>query len=77
MGQYIQEGKRILFETVINVENAKREITIEEDDEDLDGLNFLAGKTMDFVNKKAFEGTLLAHNDGEVPNIIVNVPELA
>lgn len=77
MGQYIQEGRRILFETVINVEKAKYEINIEEAENDMDGLNFLAGKTMDFVNKKAFQGTLLAHNDGGVPNVVVNVPELS
>ena len=76
MGQYIQEGKRILFETVLNVENAKREITIDEADVDLDGLNYLAGKTVDFVNKKAFQGTLLAHTDGNVPNLIVNIQKL-
>ena len=76
MGQYIQEGKRILFETVLNVEDAKREITIDEVDVDLDGLNYLAGKTVDFVNKKAFQGTLLAHTDGNVPNLIVNIPKL-
>lgn len=76
MGQYIQEGKRILFETVLNVENAKREITIDEVDVDLDGSNYLAGKTVDFVNKKAFQGTLLAHTDGNVPNLIVNIPKL-
>ena len=76
MGQYIQEGRRVLFETVINVEKPKYEINIEKDADDLDGLNFLAGKTMDYVNKQAFRGTLLAHNDGEVPNVVVNVPEL-
>ena len=76
MGQYIQEGKRILFETVLNVENAKREITIDKVDVDLDGLNYLAGQTVDFVNKKAFQGTLLAHTDGNVPNLIVNIPTL-
>lgn len=76
MGQYIQEGRRDLFETVISVEKAKKEIVIEESKENIDGLNFLAGKTMDFVNKKAFQGTLLAHNDGGVPNLVVNVPEL-
>ena len=76
MGQYVQDGKRILFETVLNVENAKREITIDEVDVDLDGLNYLAGKTVDFVNKKAFQGTLLAHTDGNVPNLIVNIPKL-
>ena len=77
MGQYIQDGRRILFETVINVEKAKYEINIEEAENDMDGLNFLAGKTMDFVNKKAFEGTILAHNDGGVPNMVLNVPELS
>lgn len=77
MGQYIQEGRRTLFETVINVENAKYEINIEAAENDMDGLNFLAGKTMDFVNKKAAQGTLLAHNDGGVPNVVLNVPELS
>ncbi|UOE93622.1 glucose-6-phosphate isomerase [Alkalihalobacillus sp. LMS39] len=76
MGQYVQDGRRDLFETIINVENVKEEIVIEEAASDLDGLNYLAGKTMDFVNKKAFEGTMLAHTDGDVPNLIVNVPEL-
>ncbi len=76
MGQYIQEGRRDIFETIINVEKPKYEVTIEATEDNADGLNFLAGKTMDFVNKKAFEGTLLAHNDGGVPNLIVNVPEL-
>lgn len=77
MGQYIQDGRRMLFETVINVEKAKYEINIEEAESDLDGLNFLAGKTVDFVNKKAFQGTILAHNDGGVPNVVLNVPELS
>nr|WP_286673811.1 MULTISPECIES: glucose-6-phosphate isomerase [unclassified Clostridium] len=77
MGQYIQDGRRNLFETVINVEKARKEITIEFSEGDLDGLNFLTGKTMDFVNNKAFQGTLLAHNDGEVPNMVLNVPELS
>lgn len=76
MGQYIQEGKRILFETVINVEKANREIVINEEKVDLDGLNYLAGKTVDFVNKKAFQGTLLAHTDGSVPNLLINLPEI-
>ncbi|RXZ02280.1 glucose-6-phosphate isomerase [Fictibacillus sp. S7] len=76
MGQYVQEGRRDLFETVLNVENAREEITIEEDEQNLDKLNFLAGQTMDFVNKKAFQGTLLAHTDGGVPNLVVNIPEL-
>ena len=77
MGQYIQEGRRTIFETVLNVEKAKREVVIEKAEGDLDGLNFLAGKTIDFVNKQAFNGTLLAHNDGGVPNIVLNIPELS
>ncbi|MBA9017493.1 glucose-6-phosphate isomerase [Clostridium beijerinckii] len=77
MGQYIQDGRRIMFETVVNIEKPKYEINIEEADNDLDVLNFLAGKTMDFVNKKAFEGTLLAHNDGGVPNMVLSVPEIS
>jgi len=77
MGQYVQDGRRILFETVINLEKAKYEINIEAAENDMDGLNFLAGKTMDFVNKKASEGTILAHNDGGVPNMVLNVPELS
>ncbi|MBE6048029.1 MAG: glucose-6-phosphate isomerase [Clostridium sp.] len=77
MGQYIQEGRRDLIETVINVENPTKKLTIEATDDNLDGLNFLAGKEMDFVNKKAFQGTVIAHNDGGVPNMIVNVPELS
>ena len=76
MGQYIQEGRRDLFETVINVKTPQESVIIESTEDNLDGLNFLAGKDMDFVNHKAFEGTLLAHNDGGVPNLIVNVPEL-
>lgn len=76
MGQYIQEGRRDIFETIINVQKPKYEVAIEATEDNADGLNFLAGKTMDFVNKKAFEGTLLAHNDGGVPNLIVNIPEL-
>lgn len=76
MGQYIQEGRRDLIETVINVENSRKKVVIEETEDNLDGLNFLAGKDMDFVNNKAFQGTLIAHNDGGVPNMVVNVPEL-
>ena len=75
MGQFIQDGARIMFETVINVESPQCEITIEEEPVDLDGLNYLAGKTMDFVNKSAMNGTILAHTDGNVPNLMVKVPE--
>ena len=76
LGQYVQEGRRFLFETVVKVNNPKHNITIEEDSDDLDGLNYLAGKTIDEVNTKAFEGTLLAHTDGGVPNVVVNIPKL-
>ena len=77
MGQYIQEGLRGLFETLISVEKPRHSILINEDKEELDGLNFLAGKEMDYVNKMASQGTVLAHNDGGVPNMIVTVPELS
>ncbi|MYL33777.1 glucose-6-phosphate isomerase [Pontibacillus yanchengensis] len=76
MGQYVQDGRRDLFETVIHVEQPKSDITIEEDEQNLDGLNYLAGETVDYVNEKAYEGTLLAHTDGEVPNLVVHVPSL-
>ncbi|MEK5441399.1 MULTISPECIES: glucose-6-phosphate isomerase [unclassified Fredinandcohnia] len=76
LGQYVQEGRRDLFETVINIEKSRHELIVEAEDNDLDGLNYLAGKSVDFVNKKAFEGTMLAHTDGGVPNLIVHVPEM-
>ncbi|GGG04720.1 glucose-6-phosphate isomerase [Paenibacillus abyssi] len=76
MGQFIQEGTRNLFETVIQVKEVSEHLTIGHDADDLDGLNFLTGKTMDFVNKKAFEGTLLAHTDGNVPNLVVNIADM-
>ncbi|MDD6251247.1 MAG: glucose-6-phosphate isomerase, partial [Oscillospiraceae bacterium] len=76
MGQYIQDGRRDLFETVVLFDKCKREITLGTDPENVDGLNFLCGKTMDFINRKAFEGTVLAHNDGGVPNIVLNVAEM-
>ena len=76
MGQYIQDGRRVLFETVLNVEESSDDVTIDETEDNIDGLNFLAGKTMSFVNNKAFLGTLLAHNDGGVPNMVVNIPEI-
>ena len=75
MGQFIQDGSRIMFETVINVENTDAKIEIGVDPEDLDGLNYLAGKDMNFVNKSALNGTILAHTDGNVPNLVVNIPE--
>lgn len=76
MGQYIQDGRRVLFETVLNVEESSDDVIIDETEDNIDGLNFLAGKTMSFVNNKAFLGTLLAHNDGGVPNMVVNIPEI-
>ena len=75
LGQYIQDGKRHLFETLIDIEKPESEITIEATEDDLDGLNYLAGKTLDYVNKKAAEGTLMAHVDGGVPNIVIRIPE--
>lgn len=75
MGQFIQDGNRILFETVLNVDKPEGEIIIEEEDVDLDGLNYLAGKNVDFVNKSAMKGTKLAHTDGGVPNLLINIPE--
>jgi glucose-6-phosphate isomerase len=77
MGQYIQDGLRNIFETVLSVEKARKTIVIKEDKDNVDGLNFLTGNEMHFVNKKAFEGTLLAHTDGGVPNLILNIPELS
>ncbi len=77
MGQYIQDGVRMLFETSVMFTNPKRQVVIKEDEVNADGLNFLAGKTMDFVNRKAYEGTLLAHVDGGVPNICIEVPEMS
>ena len=77
MGQYIQEGQRILFETLINIEKAEEEIVIKADKDDLDGLNYLEGKTIDFVNKKACQGTMLAHTDGGVPNLVINIPDVS
>ena len=76
MGQYIQQGRRNLFETVVYVENPKSDITINPDDDNLDGLNYLAGKTLDFVNKKAMEGTIKAHVSGDVPNIAIKMNKL-
>ena len=75
MGQFIQDGSRIMFETVMNVEKPRCELVIGEEPSDLDGLNYLAGKTVDFVNKSAMNGTILAHTDRNVPNLVVNIPE--
>ena len=75
MGQFIQDGSRIMFETVLNIEKSRETVVINEEPVDLDGLNYLAGKDMDFVNKSAMNGTVLAHTDGNVPNLMVKIPE--
>ena len=72
LGQYIQDGVRMLFETVVWI-NGEDSITIKKEEENGDGLNFLAGKNMSYVNRKAFEGTILAHNDGGVPNLVLEL----
>ncbi|MCZ0717637.1 glucose-6-phosphate isomerase [Aerococcus kribbianus] len=76
LGQYIQEGRRNIFETVIKVAEAEKNVTIPELAEDLDGLAYLQGKDVDYVNTKAFQGTVLAHTDGQVPNLIVEIPKM-
>ncbi|MDF2536150.1 MAG: glucose-6-phosphate isomerase [Bacillales bacterium] len=76
LGQYVQEGRRDIFETVLKVESPLKELYIESEENDLDGLNYLAGKSIDYVNEKAFQGTLLAHTDGGVPNLIITIPKL-
>lgn len=76
LGQYIQDGRRTMFETVVLFDKCKKEVTLGTEPANVDGLNFLSGKTMDYVNRKAFEGTVLAHNDGGVPNVVLNVPEM-
>ena len=76
MGQYIQEGRRNLFETVIKIKKPKSDIEIQPDEDNLDGLNYLAGKTLDYVNKKAMEGTIQAHVSGDVPNIQITIEKL-
>jgi len=75
LGQFIQDGQKSLFETVINIEKPDNELIIEAEDANLDGLNYLAGKSVDFVNRNAMKGTILAHTDGNVPNLLINLPE--
>ncbi len=77
LGQIIQDGERTLFETVINVQKVREEIIIDAVEGNLDGLNYLTGHTLDFVNKNAFKGTLIAHVDGGVPNIVIDLPEIS
>ena len=76
LGQYIQQGQRLFFETVVSIGKPEVEFVIESDKDNLDGLNFIAGKTLDYVNKKATDGVILAHVDGNVPNLGVNIPEV-
>lgn len=76
LGQYIQEGRRDLFETVLHVQHPKHDITVEEDEQNIDGLNYLSGKTIHEINTKAYEGTILAHTDGGVPNLVVEISRL-
>ncbi len=76
MGQYIQDGRRFLMETIMNIETPKQDIVMKKEESDLDGLNYLEGRTMDFANKCAMNGTLLAHTDGDVPNLRINIPAL-
>ena len=76
LGQYIQEGRKILFETVLDIEKSNTDITINMDEDNLDNLNYLYGKKLSYVNKMAMQGTIKAHSEGEVPNIIVHIDEL-
>src|SRR5699024_9780407 len=76
MGQYVQDGRRDIFETVLSVTKTKKERTLETDESNLDGLNYLAGRSISEINKKAMEGTMLAHTDGGVPNLMVEIPQL-
>lgn len=75
MGQYIQDGRRMLFETVLEIEKPESDFNLFKTGDDLDGLNYLAGKSLDYINKKAAEGTRMAHTDGGVPNLVVRIPE--
>ena len=76
MGQFVQEGARVMFETVVNIHKPSQDLFIEADEENLDGLNFLANQNMSVVNEKAMQGTILAHTDGDVPNIVLETPSL-
>lgn len=76
MGQYVQEGKKVFFETTIVTEYSKDDIVVPYDKDNFDKLNYLSGKTLSFINKKAFEGTFMAHSEGEVPGIIISIPEM-
>lgn len=77
MGQYIQDGRRQLFETVVLIDQPKHQVTLGNDPANVDGLNYLEGRTMAFINQKAMEGTVLAHSDGGVPNILLHAPDFS
>ena len=76
MGQFIQEGSRCMFETVVDIQNSTKDFFVKDDPENLDGLNFLSNQNMSVVNRKAYEGTVIAHTEGGVPNIVLEAPEL-
>ena len=76
LGQFVQDGARIMFETVMDIKNPKQDLFLENDAENLDGLNFLTNQNMSVVNRKAYEGTILAHTEGGVPNIVIEVDRL-
>ncbi|NMA86441.1 MAG: glucose-6-phosphate isomerase [Tissierellia bacterium] len=76
MGQWIQDGRRNIFETTLNIEKPKKDLAVKKDEDNLDKLNFLEGKTIDYINKKAFEGTVMAHTNGNVPNLIIDIPSM-
>ena len=76
LGQFIQDGSRIMFETVVDIKNPKQDLFLEDDKDNLDGLNFLTGQNMSVVNRKAMEGTILAHTEGGVPNLVIEVERL-
>lgn len=77
LGQYIQDGQRIIFETVLNIENSETDLTINNDEDNLDKLNYLVGKKLSYINQKAMEGTAIAHVNGGVPNIRINITDLS
>jgi glucose-6-phosphate isomerase len=76
LGQFIQEGKKVLFETVVNIEEPQKDVTIGKDALNLDQLNYLENKTIDYVNKQALKGTMLAHLDGGTPNMVLTIPKV-
>ncbi len=76
MGQFVQEGRKIMFETTLNIENRKDDMTVPYDESNFDELNYVAGRSFSYINQKAFEGTFIAHKDGKVPGLVINIPEM-